>query len=92
MRAGNITGSTNIPYNTIVDESTGCVKSEAELRKVFEEKGIDLGKSTVHSCGVGVTACIVELAWSISGGAKSAIYDGSWAEYGRFEEPFDRKM
>ena len=41
----------------------------------------------MHSCGSGVTACVVELAWSISGGDKSAVYDGSWAEYGRYDEP-----
>lgn len=44
IRAGNITGSTNIPYNTIVDTETGCVRSEDELKKMFAENGIDLSK------------------------------------------------
>jgi len=41
----------------------------------------------VHTCGSGVTACIVQLAWDIKGGAESFIYDGSWAEYGCMAEP-----
>ena len=81
MRAGHISGSKNVPYSDLVDKETGCLKSEDELKQVFASKGIDLDKSTVHSCGSGVTACIVELAYSISGGSKSAIYDGSWSEY-----------
>ena len=84
MRAGNITGSKNVPYSSLVDKETGCLKSDEELKEVFASWDIALsGKNTVHSCGSGVTACVVELAWSISGGAKSAVYDGSWSEYGR---------
>ena len=68
------------------------MKSDADLLEVFTTKGVAMsGKQTVHSCGSGVTACIDELAWSICGGAKSAIYDGSWSEYGRVAEPdFDK--
>ena len=88
MRAGNISGSVNVPYSTLVDKETGCLKSDDQLKEVFEKQGVSLsGKNTVHSCGSGVTACVVELAWSISGGDKSAVYDGSWAEYGRYDEP-----
>ena len=89
MRAGNITGSINSPYSALVDKETGCLKSDDELREVFAKQGVALsGKNTLHSCGSGVTACIVELAWNISGGgANSAIYDGSWSEYGRYDEP-----
>ena len=60
---------------------------EAELRKVFEKHGVDLSKKTIHSCNSGNTACIVELAWTLAGGQKSQIYDGSWQEYGRIDEP-----
>ena len=68
MRAGNITGSLNTPYSELIDPFTGCLKSNEDLKKVFDARGVDLSKKTVHSCGSGVTACIVELAWTISGG------------------------
>ena len=35
MRAGNITGSINLPYSSLLDEETGGLKSEAELKLVF---------------------------------------------------------
>lgn len=93
VRSGKITGSTNVPYSELVVNETGCLKDDAELKEVFVFKGIDLSsKKTVHSCGVGVTACIVELAYNIAGGKNSAIYDGSWSEYGRIDEPdFSKK-
>ena len=54
------------------------MKEVDELRKVFTEHGVDLNKNTIHSCNSGNTACIVELAWTLAGGVKSKIYDGSW--------------
>jgi thiosulfate/3-mercaptopyruvate sulfurtransferase len=36
----------------------------------------------VTSCGSGVTAAIASLALAVVGAKKSALYDGSWAEWG----------
>ena len=38
----------------------------------------------VFSCGSGVTACVLALAYSlINDKYRPCIYDGSWAEYGK---------
>lgn len=63
------------------------MKSDLELKEIFKAKNIDTTKMTVNSCGSGVTACIVETALRIMGAEKTAIYDGSWTEYGQYEEP-----
>ena len=81
MRAGNITGSINTPFAMLIDSETGCMKSDEELQQILSSQGVDLGKKTVHSCGSGVTACIVQLACDLCGAGQSAIYDGSWSEY-----------
>ena len=40
-------------------------------------------KDVVFSCGSGVTACVLALAYSlINDKYQPCIYDGSWAEYG----------
>ena len=57
------------------------MKSDAELKALFESRGVDLSKTTVHSCGSGVTSCITSLGWELAGGAKTTMYDGSWSEY-----------
>lgn len=63
------------------------MKSDKELAQIFKDKNIDTTKMTINSCGSGVTACIVETAMRIMGAEKTAIYDGSWTEYGMVDEP-----
>ena len=41
-------------------------------------------KNRVFSCGSGVSACVLALAYSLVNNKYSpTIYDGSWAEYGK---------
>ena len=59
-------------------------KSPKEIRRVFETclKNIN-DQNIVFSCGSGVTACVLALAYSlINDKYHPCIYDGSWAEYG----------
>ena len=79
MRSGHISGSINVPFTELIDQ--GCMKNGAELREILAAKGLDLNKQALHSCNSGVTACIVQLAWKLSGGGHSVVYDGSWSEY-----------
>lgn len=41
MRAGHITGSTNVPFASLVDRD-GCLKPDEQLREVFTQAGISL--------------------------------------------------
>ena len=59
-------------------------KDEEELKDIFKSclKNI-YEKNIVFSCGSGVTACVLALAYSlINDKYHPCIYDGSWAEYG----------
>lgn len=63
------------------------MKSDDQLSKICSERGINIGSPMLHSCGSGVTACVVDLAMRILGAPESVVYDGSWTEYGSIEEP-----
>ena len=55
---------------------------EKDLISIFEKNKIDPKKKIAFTCGSGITACVLGLTYSIIGGNKPVIYDGSWAEYG----------
>ncbi|MFL2895244.1 MAG: rhodanese-like domain-containing protein [Candidatus Pelagibacter sp.] len=83
LRSGNIKNSFCIPFNLCLNDDKTFKKKE-ELKNVFQSclKNIN-EKNIVFSCGSGVTACVLALAYSlINDKYHPCIYDGSWAEYG----------
>lgn len=78
---GHIPGSCNLPFGQLYRED-GTFKSPAELREAFSDAGIDLGQPVVTTCGSGVTACILLFAMHLAGHDDTALYDGSWLDWG----------
>lgn len=85
LRAGHIPGSKNIPFATLL-RPDATLKSVPELRQVFEEANVDLSRPAITSCGSGVTAAIISLALERIGHRNHALYDGSWSEWGMYED------
>jgi thiosulfate/3-mercaptopyruvate sulfurtransferase len=85
LRSGHIPGSKNIPFATVLNPD-GTMKSPADLRALFEAAGVDLKKPAITSCGSGVTAAILSLALERIGHRNHALYDGSWAEWGMYDD------
>lgn len=81
-RSGHIPGSRNVPYAELFDATTGVMKSLDELRKAFAGGGVDLTKPIVTTCGSGVSALVLTLALYRLGVRGTALYDGSWSEWG----------
>jgi thiosulfate/3-mercaptopyruvate sulfurtransferase len=81
VRSGHIPGSHNVPYGKLLNLD-GTMKSAPEIERLFEEAGVDLSKPVVASCGSGVTASVLALGLAQIGHRKTAVYDGSWSEWG----------
>ncbi|WP_149140057.1 3-mercaptopyruvate sulfurtransferase [Gemmobacter caeruleus] len=85
LRAGHIPGSRNVPFGEVLNPD-GTMKDPAALRAVFEAAGVDLAKPAITTCGSGVTAAVLALALERVGHRNWALYDGSWAEWGMYED------
>ncbi len=80
VRGGHMPGARNLPASTLSRD--GKLLPPDELRKRFEEAGVDLGKPVVTSCGSGITAAVITLALETLGHSANRLYDGSWTEWG----------
>ncbi|MFN7001610.1 MAG: sulfurtransferase, partial [Elioraea tepidiphila] len=85
LRSGHIPGSKNVPFAEVLNPD-GTMKAPAELKAVFEAAGVDLTKPAITTCGSGVTAAILSLALERIGHRNHALYDGSWAEWGMYDD------
>ncbi|MEY4984941.1 MAG: hypothetical protein RIR62_3207 [Pseudomonadota bacterium] len=85
LRQGHIPGAKNVPYATLLN-ADGTMKPVAELRAVLEAAGVDLAKPAITTCGSGVSACIISLALERIGHRNHSLYDGSWAEWGMYDD------
>jgi len=83
VRSGSIPNSLCLPYKEIINENN-TFKNIDEISKKFDEIIDPNNINRVFSCGSGISACVLALAYSLVNNKYSpTIYDGSWAEYGK---------
>jgi thiosulfate/3-mercaptopyruvate sulfurtransferase len=81
LRGGHIPGSLNLPYEELY-RADATLRPAAELRQALERAGVDLTRPVVTTCGSGITASVLALALHLAGRPDTAVYDGSWTEWG----------
>jgi thiosulfate/3-mercaptopyruvate sulfurtransferase len=62
------------------------MKPVPALREAFTAAGVDLAKPAITTCGSGITAAVLSLALERIGHRNHALYDGSWAEWGMYDD------
>ena len=83
LRSGSIKNSFCLPFKELINDDHTFV-SKDEITEKFKSLNFDLSKNLVFSCGSGVTASVLALAYSlINDKYMPTIYDGSWSEYGK---------
>jgi len=80
LRRGHMPKAINIPFADVLNPD-GTMRRPDELGAIFDSAGLTPGQSVITTCGSGVTAAILTLALKVLG-RDSAVYDGSWAEWG----------
>lgn len=92
LKGGHIPGSRNVPFSSILDPSRDyVVRPASEIAAAFAAAGVDVTKPIVASCGSGITACTLAFGLYLIGHKRTAIYDGSWTEWGgRDDVPIEK--
>ena len=80
LRRGHMPGALNLPFQSLLNPD-GTLRAPAELAEAFERSGAAPDQDVITTCGSGVTAAVLSLALAVLG-RDSAVYDGSWAEWG----------
>lgn len=81
VRAGHVPGAVNIPWSKAVKED-GTFKSEADLKKLYGDVGIDGSKPIITYCRIGERSSHTWFILTQLLGYNVKNYDGSWTEYG----------
>ncbi len=82
QRPGHIPTAVNVPWSKAANED-GTFKSDEELRKLYEEAGLDTSKDTIAYCRIGERSSHTWFVLrELLGQSNVKNYDGSWTEYG----------
>lgn len=104
LRSGHIPGSLSLPFTDVLEPRPegdqgrpggvwrgAHLKSQDQLRQLFEALGVEPARPVALTCGSGLTAATLALALDVvaSDGNDSydvSLYDGSWSEYAKADD------
>jgi thiosulfate/3-mercaptopyruvate sulfurtransferase len=86
LKSGSIENSYCLPFGELINPENKTFLEKNLIKEKFAEIGVNNKNNVVFSCGSGITAAVLSLAYSmINDKYLPTVYDGSWAEYGRIK-------
>ena len=86
LKSGSIENSYCLPFGELINPENKTFLEKNLIKEKFAEIGVNNENNVVFSCGSGITAAVLGLAYSmINDKYLPIVYDGSWAEYGRIK-------
>eukprot|EP01111_Echinosteliopsis_oligospora_P016725 TRINITY_DN7044_c0_g1_i1.p1 TRINITY_DN7044_c0_g1~~TRINITY_DN7044_c0_g1_i1.p1 ORF type:complete len:360 (+),score=95.75 TRINITY_DN7044_c0_g1_i1:92-1171(+) len=85
MKSGHIPHSKSVPWTAVLDTDHQSYLPNEELVKTLFWRSVDITKPIITTCGSGVTASVISFALHLCG-IDTAVYDGSFSEWGRLTE------
>ncbi len=81
LPGGHIPGSRHLFFRDLLRED-GTFREAEDLRALFTDAGLDRDRPVIATCGSGLSASVLLFAMRLIGAQRTALYDGSWAEWG----------
>jgi thiosulfate/3-mercaptopyruvate sulfurtransferase len=81
-RAGAIPGAKHLEWSDLIDPATQRFKGPEELRRLFDQAGIDLNRPTAAHCQSGGRASVMVFALELMGAKDVSNYYRGWSEWG----------
>ena len=84
-RGGHIPNAKNIPFSSLVEDSTNKFKNAEALRELFNAAGVKQGDTVTTYCHIGQQASLLYFAARYLG-YEAHLYDGSFEDWSRRPE------
>lgn len=85
-RAGAIPGAKHLDWSALVDQESHRFKTPEELRRLFEQAGIDLNRPIASHCQSGGRASVMVFGLELMGADDVANYYPGWSEWGNADD------
>ncbi len=86
QRGGAIPRAKHLEWSDLIDRATDRFKSPKELRRLFDQAGIDLDKPTASHCQSGGRASVMAFGLELMGAKDARNYYPGWSEWGNSKD------
>jgi len=85
-RAGAIPGAKHLEWSDLIDPATQRFKGPEQLRRLFDQAGIDLDRPAAAHCQSGGRAAVMVFGLELMGAKNVSNYYRGWSEWGNAED------